>query len=82
MDSNFRVTPESMTERSGASTELVQVSVIIITLDSFQQTTIFSCLSCKETPASLSCTYNRLVPLTRHLGGLAEQIAQSLRKGK
>ena len=80
MESNFRVTPESMVERSGASTESVQGSVIIISFVSFQQMAIFSCLSCKETPVSLSCTYNRIVPLIRHLGRLAEQIAQNPRK--
>ena len=82
MESNFRVTSESMIERSGASTESVQGSVIIISFVSFQQMTIFSCLSCKETPVSLSCTYNRIVPLTRHLGRLAEQIAQNPTKRK
>ena len=45
MDSNLRATPESMMERSDASTESVQVSVIIISLVSFKETTIFSCLS-------------------------------------
>ena len=83
MDSSFRVIPESMIERSGASTELVQVSFIIISLVSFKETTIFSCVSsCKQPPASLSYTHNCIVPLTRHLGGLAEQIAQNPRKRK
>ena len=49
---------------------------------SFQQKTIFSCLSCKQRPVSVSYTYNRIVPLTRHLGGFAEKNAQNPRQRK
>lgn len=78
----FRVPPESMIKRSGALTDSVQVSEIIISLVSFKQTTILSRLSSKQSPVSLSCTYNHVVALTRHLGGLAEQTAQIKEKGK
>ena len=50
MDNNFRATPQAMIERSGALIQSVQVSVTIISLVSFKQTTIFSCLSCKQPP--------------------------------
>ena len=69
MNSNFRVPPEGMIKRSGTLTESVQVSEIIISLVSFKKTTIFSRLSSKQPPVSLSCTYNHVVALTRHLGG-------------